>query len=131
MKFSEIANLKKDYPNAVVLNRNGLFYNAYGDDAKVLSVSCDYKIVNNKCGFPSISLEKVTTLLSRNHISLYVDDMYFDFGDNYNIYLNLYNEKVRVNKNIDKLLDRIRNLIYSDGDNYYKIVDYLNGEYNE
>ena len=131
MKFSEIVNLKRDYPNAVVLNRSGLFYNAYGDDAKVLSVSCDYKIVNNKCGFPSNSLEKVITLLSRNHISLFVDDMYFDFGDNYDFYLNLYNEKERVNKNIEKLLDRIRNLIYSDGDNYYKIINYLNGEFNE
>lgn len=131
MKFSEIANLKRDYPKAVVLNRSGLFYNAYGEDAKVLSVSCDYKIINNKCGFPSNSLEKVTTLLSRNHVSLFVDNMYFDFGDNYDFYLNLYNEKVRVNNRIDELLDRIRNLIYNNGDNYYKIVDYLNGEYNE
>lgn len=128
MKFSEIANLKRNYPKAVILNRSGLFYNAYGDDAKVLSVSCDYKIINNKCGFPSNSLEKVTTLLSRNHVSLFVDNMYFDFGDNYDIYLNLYNEKVRVNNKVDELLDRIRNLIYNDGDNYYKIVDYLNGE---
>ena len=51
--------LKAKYPNDVVLIKNGYFYNTYYDDALLISNLCNYKINNNKVGFPINNLSNI------------------------------------------------------------------------
>lgn len=51
--------LKTKYPDYIILIKCGNFYNSYFDDAILLSCLCNYKIVNNKIGFPISALNKV------------------------------------------------------------------------
>lgn len=100
MNFIEISALKRKYKNTVILDKRGIFYNAFGSDAKVVNVITGYNINNNQVGFPLNNLEKVVSMLSKHHVSVYVDDMFFDFGEDYPIYLNLHSDK----ENVDNYL---------------------------
>ena len=100
MNFTTIYALKRKYKNTVILDRRGIFYNAFGDDAKVVNVITGYNINNNQVGFPLNNLEKVVSMLSKHHVSVHVDDMFFDFGEDYPIYLNLHSDK----ENVDKIV---------------------------
>lgn len=55
-----------------------------------------YNVKNNKVGFPVNSLEKVISVFSKMKVSIYVDDMSFEFGNNYTKYLNEYKSKFEV-----------------------------------
>lgn len=125
MNFIEINFLKRKYKNTVILDKRGIFYNAFGDDAKVVNVITGYNINNNQVGFPINNLEKVVSMLSSSHVSVYVDDMFFDFGEDYLIYLNLHSDKENVDKLVSELCNEVRNIVYNDGDTYYRIKDAL------
>ena len=125
MNFTTINDLKRKYKNTVILDKRGIFYNAFGDDAKVVSTITGYNINNNQVGFPINNLEKVVSMLSSSHVSVYVDDMFFDFGEDYPIYLNLHSDKENVDKLVSELCNEVRNIVYNDGDMYYKIKDVL------
>ena len=125
MNFIEINFLKRKYKNTVILDKRGIFYNAFGDDAKVVSTITGYNINNNQVGFPINNLEKVVSMLSSSHVSVYVDDMFFDFGEDYLIYLNLHSDKENVDKLVSELCNEVRNIVYNDGDMYCKIKDAL------
>ena len=43
---------KSEYPNTVFLEKHGIFYYAYGENALVLSGICNYQFKDNRCGFP-------------------------------------------------------------------------------
>lgn len=125
MNFTTINDLKRKYKNTVILDKRGIFYNAFGDDAKVVNAITGYNINNNQVGFPIKNLEKVVSMLSSSHVSVYVDDMFFDFGEDYPIYLNLHSDKENVDKLVSELCNKVRNIVYNDGDMYYKIKDML------
>ena len=125
MNFTTINDLKRKYKNTVILDKRGIFYNAFGSDAKVVSTITGYNINNNQVGFPINNLEKVVSMLSSSHVSVYVDDMFFDFGEDYPIYLNLYSDKQSVEDLVKELCNRVRTLVYNDGDAYYRIKDAL------
>ena len=125
MNFTTINDLKRKYKNTVILDKRGIFYNAFGSDAKVVSTITGYNINNNQVGFPINNLEKVVSMLSSSHVSVYVDDMFFDFGEDYPIYLNLYSDKQSVEDLVGELCNKVRTLVYNDGDTYYRIKDAL------
>ena len=125
MNFIEINFLKRKYKNTVILDKRGIFYNAFGEDAKVVSTITGYNINNNQVGFPIKNLEKVVSMLSSSHVSVYVDDMFFDFGEDYPIYLYLHSDKENVDKLVSELCNEVRNIVYNDGDTYYRIKDAL------
>lgn len=125
MNFTTINDLKRKYKNTVILDKRGIFYNAFGSDAKVVSTITGYNINNNQVGFPLNNLEKVVSMLSTHHVSVYVDDMFFDFGEDYPIYLNLHSDKENVDKLVSELCNEVRNIVYNAGDAYYRIKDTL------
>ena len=69
-----------DESNLVIIRLQGMFYNAYEDSARVLSLVTGYKIKQVsktsklKCGFPSNALEKNTDLLIENCINFRITD---------------------------------------------------------
>ena len=58
----------------VKIYKHGKFYNVYGNDAIVVSVLTNYKVINNRLGFPISMINKVIGLLDRNKISYIVFD---------------------------------------------------------
>ena len=64
-------------PNTVSLFHEGCFYEAYDDDARVLSHIMGYRIKERRnhslrCGFPENSLEKICGILEESGVSLVV-----------------------------------------------------------
>lgn len=51
-----------------------LVYNVYGNDAIVVSVLTNYKVINNRLGFPISMINKVIGSLDRNKISYIILD---------------------------------------------------------
>ena len=73
-------SISMDESNLVIIRLQGMFYNAYEDSARVLSLVTGYKIKQVsktsklKCGFPSNALEKNTGLLIENCINFRITD---------------------------------------------------------
>ena len=69
--------LSKQYPNTVILQLRGGFYNAFDDSAIVLSNIMDYKLNQSvsgkyKSGFPVNILDKVIKEFKKHHIDTIV-----------------------------------------------------------
>lgn len=60
--------------NKVVIRKIGGFYNIFDNDAIIINYLFDYKIVNNRSGFPLNSLDKVINILEDNKVSYKVID---------------------------------------------------------
>ena len=58
--------IKELFPDYIVLIKMGTFYEAYGDDANILSYLFSYKIRvvsdNVNCGFPVNSLNRILSV---------------------------------------------------------------------
>lgn len=79
MQKANCDKLAEKYPNVVILQLRGKFYNSYGDSAIVLSAVTGYKLIRKstqrlRCGFPVNSVEKVVSTFKSKHISF----MFFD-----------------------------------------------------
>ena len=81
----------------VKLYKNGGFYTSYGNDAIIISYVCNYKIINNKIGFPINSINKVINILIDNKINyiIYNKDKVID---KYNNKINRYNNILNIGK---------------------------------
>ena len=53
----------------ITFRKNGKFYNCVGDDALILNYLFNYKIVNDKVGFPETAMNKVFSAIENNKIS--------------------------------------------------------------
>ncbi len=69
-KYKEI---KKDYPQYVILIKSGIFYEVLDDDAYIMRFLFDYKIKQmNECcliGFPETAIKKVEEEMIREKIA--------------------------------------------------------------
>lgn len=121
----KIKSLKLEFPKTVILIKVGIFYHAYNSDAGVLSYIMNYKFIKDSCGFAQNSLEKVITEFSKCKVNVYVDDMFFNFGDSYDKYLDLFKQKVNSYKLIEDIYNDVKNIISKDKESYYFIKEFL------
>ena len=125
-KYEEIKCLHQD---EVVLFKVGSFYVTFSKDAIVLNYLFSYQINNGKLGFPISAFEKVFANLKEKNISFYI----FEEEDkNYRSDDNLYNDIARIAERSyyskcsnELLLERIKNLITTNKDNYNKIKEFV------
>ncbi len=125
-KYEEIKCLHQD---EVVLFKVGSFYVTFSKDAIVLNYLFSYQINNGKLGFPISTFEKVCTNLKEKNISFYI----FEEEDkNYRSDDNLYSDIARIAERSyyskcsnELLLERIKNLITTNKDNYNKIKEFV------
>ena len=125
-KYEEIKSLHQD---EVVLFKVGSFYVTFSKDAIVLNYLFSYQINNSKLGFPISAFEKVCTNLKEKSISFYI----FEEEDkNYSSDDNLYNDIAKIAERSyyskcsnELLLERIKNLITTNKDNYNKIKEFI------
>ena len=117
----------------ITLNKTGKFYNAYGDDAKILHYLFNYKVINNRIGFPIDSINKVKDKLNELNISYLInsdekiekDYEKFNKYDEYNL---LANSKVNIDKKIDDLIIKINDLSYKEID---ELIEFINNKINK
>lgn len=85
---STVEVIKKElYRESVVLLKVGTFYNAYFDDATLISYLFDYKIKKldnnvNNCGFPTSALNNVKYMLEQKKINYIVIDRAHNYEEN-------------------------------------------------
>lgn len=120
----KIKSLKLEFPNTVILMKVGIFYHAYNSDAGVLSYIMNYKFIKDSCGFAQNSLEKVIAEFSKCKVNVYVDDMFFNFEDSYDKYLDLFKEKVNSYKLIEDIYNDVKNISSKDKESYYFIKEF-------
>lgn len=122
--------LKKDYPNYLVLIINGKFYDALYDDGKILHIIQNYKYLRNRSGFPVNSLNDVTDRLSLYHVNYVVFnngvDYKIEFNDNsYSLFLDKALEEEKIKEKRKVLFDEVDKAIKYHSDKYDKILKYL------
>lgn len=134
MKIKEkYEELKKVHQDEVVLFKVGSFYVTFSKDAIVLNYLFSYQINNSKLGFPISAFEKVTTNLKEKNISFYIFE---EEEKNYSSCDNLYNDIAKIAEKSyyskcsnELLLERIKNIISTNPDNYSKIKDFIDEFY--
>lgn len=117
----------------VVLRQVGKFVNVFDDDAVIISYLLNYKLVNDKVGFPMNALNKVVNTLEENRISYEVkgeEKIVKDFKNN-----NKYNTVLSKAKEVIVLRDRYQTIrTYFDElstEQLDKIISYIEEVINE
>ena len=127
--------LKELFPDYIVLIKIETFYEAYGDDANILSFLFSYKTriigENISCGFPINSLNRIISILDRKSINYLVIDKSHNYEEemkqNYKR-KNNYNEiLIDTNKYIDKIN---KDLVYIDNTRFFFLYFFLNSKIN-
>lgn len=135
--MEEIMKIKDKYKelkylnfNKVILIKSGNFYISYDEDAIVLNHLFSYQIVNNKIGFPLVTLPKIKEKLDELNVDyiIYNNEEEITTQTNEdNNYMNIYNKAKKeefTTKVNEVLIDRIRFLL-KDPNNYEKIKRFI------
>lgn len=106
----------------------GGFYYCYNDDSIIISYLCNYKIINNRVGFPINSINKIVNILIDNKIDYIIYnknniiDKYINKENRYN------NILIKAKSNID-INNRINNIVSSlyklDSNKLNIILEYI------
>lgn len=129
MKLHDIFKCEKStYLDAVVLIKNGKFYVTFDNDALILHHLLDYKIINNRVGFPENALSHVTEILNHHHVCYVIDGEESKKSEENTYYrlLHKVNDQMIVENMCDNLLKKIKEVVVENFDNYDKIRNFLN-----
>ena len=98
--------------NLIKIRKNGTFYAVYGEDTYILYFLFDYKIKNDKVGFPKSALNKVINVLEENKINYEVigEDLKNSFKNLNNYLKYVKSGKEKYNKAIyyENIKDKIK-----------------------
>ena len=116
--------------NYVIIRKNGGFYYVFDDDAYVVSYLTNYKIVNDRCGFPISSLDKVINLLEDNSVNYVVrenmEDKYkknYKKNNKYEKILDKGKKKFNIDYRINNIIKSLNNLNYDKLSNILDIIE--------
>jgi hypothetical protein len=116
----------------IILYKNeGKFYLAKGIDAYILNVLLNYKVINNKAGFPDNALSKVLNEIENCKINYQIiyensNPIIKDFKklNNYEVYAEKAKNAIQINENIKILEEKIKK---ANDAELKKILEYING----
>lgn len=99
----------------LILRKIGGFYQAFDDDALIMSYLFNYKVINYRCGFPISSINKVIEKLEElniNYILKQEEEIEKDFKrkNNYLKYLDKSKVKDSINNRIHNILNKLDKL---------------------
>ena len=97
---------------SIVIRKSGGFYQVFDNDALIISYLFDYKIINYKCGFPLVAINKVINTLEEKKINFIIKDeeevvKNFRNKNTYSKYLEKARVKDNINNRIKSILDKI------------------------
>ena len=108
----------------IKIYKKGGFYHSYDDDSIIISYLCNYKIINNRVGFPINSINKVVNILIDNKIDYIIynkDNVIDKYISNDNRYNNIL---IKAKSNID-----INNIVFNlkklDNNKLNIILEYI------
>ena len=121
MKLVDINNrLRDEYRNTVILMKYGNFYRCFYNNAIVVGYLFDYKLHNNKVGFPINIINNILCVLDKYSIDYLVynsiKDIRYIYHDinNYNKYLELGNSKYNLDNYVLNINDKVKGILDSD-----------------
>ena len=94
--------------SSIVFGKNGRFYSVYGDDSYILYYLFNYRIIDDRVGFPINSFNKVVNVLDSKCINY--DNVSFKKRNKYNKYVELGKKKHSIDYRIKSILDKINSL---------------------
>ena len=111
--------------DAVHLKKDNRSYISTGNDACVVSEITHIEIKDFRIRIPEVRLNWLLRKFRDKQVSLYVDDKYFDYGENYSIFLENYFFRYNKEKLISELSDMIKVILENDIGAYVFIKEYL------
>ena len=111
--------------DAVHLKKDNTAYVSIGEDACVVSEITHIDIKDFYIRIPEVRLNWLLKKFRDKKVSLYIDGKYFDYGDNYQIFLENYYFRYNKEKLISELSDMIKNILENDIGAYIYIKEYL------
>lgn len=116
--------------NYILLKQGGKFINVYNEDAYIISYLLNYKIINNKVGFPLSSLNKVINILDTNTINYKINDTYKNYKNKnkYTKALNYSKSIIHTRNRFTSLEDSLKGLSIEQLD---KIISFIEELINE
>lgn len=108
----------------IALRKNGGFYCAYGNDCYILNYLFDYKITDDRVGFPTSAYEKVVKILEQNNINYESSTEIYDCKkkNNYNKFFELGKRKYKLRYRIEKIIEKMNSLNEKEID---EILDFI------
>ena len=99
----------------LTIRKIALFYNAYDDDAQILSYLLGYKIIKGRVGFPENAVHKVMNTLDSHKINYKIIGDQEEIKDFKN--LNQYSkilaksrDKIEIEDKVEKMIQKINTL---------------------
>lgn len=110
---------------AVHLKKDNRSYISTGNDACVLSEITHIEIKDFFIRIPEIRLNWLLKKMHDRKVSLYVNNKYYNYGENYAIFLENYFFRYNKEKLISELSDMIKAILEKDIGDYVFIKEYL------
>ncbi len=100
----------------VTFRKVGGFYHVFDDDIYILNYLFNYKIINNRVGFPISAINKVINTLEEKKINYQLDSNIIDFKkkNNYQKYAEKGKTKYNFKIDIEKIYDKLELLSSKD-----------------
>ncbi len=118
----------------VVLRKIGGFYTCFDNDAIIISYLCNYKITNNRVGFPVSVIGKVSNLLDSHSINYIIkNDMeenkkLFGKVNKYGYYLDKGKKKINIDYRVNSIIRKLNGM---DEERIVSLLDMIESEINE
>ena len=106
--------------SSIKFRKNGGFYSVYGDDTYILYYLFNYRIIDDRVGFPISAYNKVDNVLDSKCINY--DNVSFKKRNKYNKYVELGKKKHSIDYRVKSILDKINSL---SEDKIDDILDYI------
>lgn len=129
--YDKYLEIKKKYPEHIVLLKSGRFYKTFDTDAVIINYLLNYNVIDNKIGFPIESLFKVKNILKRNNVNYIIfedNDLTVIDNENSNTYLKIankaeYNYDVKLRN--DEILTEVKKKLISDESFYDDLSKFI------
>ena len=113
---------------SIVIRKSGGFYQVFDNDALIISYLFNYKIINFKCGFPLVAINKVINTLEEKKINFIIKDeeevvKNFRNKNTYSKYLEKARVKDNINNRIKSILDKINDLDVKKLNEVLSVID--------
>ncbi len=110
--------------NIITISKKGGFYNVYNNDCYIIYYLFNYKVINNKLGFPISTLPKVISTLENKKINYSIENKEEKnfINNNYLKYLNLGKEKYNITQTKKTFEEKIKRLSKKQTNELFNII---------
>lgn len=99
---------------SIVFRKNGGFYSVYGSDTYIMYYLFNYRIIDNRVGFPVTAINKIINTLDEKNINyenpITSEKINYKRKNNYNKYIELGKRKYSIDYRINDILTKLNTL---------------------